>query len=159
MKLEPLQWICDTCGQLIEKSEDGWVEWRENPESFRYSDFRVVHHALASPRQSRGRNCYEHANHAEGHDSHLGALLGVDGMFAMTTWLQSPGVESQKEWAEIFRRLHLPNYESARRYWGIAAADGLFEEVDEEEKYSQEMLKKINSTYGVESVAVNSNEE
>ena len=156
MKLEPLRWICDTCGQLIEKPENGWTEWRENPESFRYSDFRLVHHALASPRKSRGRNCYQHTNHAGRNDSHLGALLGVDGMFAMTTWLDSPGVESQKEWAEIFRRLHLPNYESARRYWGIAEADGLFEEVDEEEKYSQEMFERIISTFDMEAVGAES---
>lgn len=28
MELQPLkQWICDTCGEIIEAPHDGWLEW------------------------------------------------------------------------------------------------------------------------------------
>lgn len=41
--LKPLkQWVCDVCGEVIEKPEDGYVVWNDDDE-FRYFDFTVIH--------------------------------------------------------------------------------------------------------------------
>ena len=58
MKLKPLhQFICDECENLIEKIEDGWLEWL-NPPDKPVHGFRIVHVAGASPRFNQGGNCY-----------------------------------------------------------------------------------------------------
>ena len=41
--LEPLkQWYCDNCGEVIEKSKDGYVIWRRDDNNFD-CDFRIIH--------------------------------------------------------------------------------------------------------------------
>ncbi|MBA4260368.1 MAG: hypothetical protein C0446_14490, partial [Chitinophaga sp.] len=47
-------WICDSCGQLIQKPEDGWVEWIVSvPENKAY-DLRLVHRTGSG---LNGRSC------------------------------------------------------------------------------------------------------
>ena len=45
MKLKPLkQWICDSCGELIKKPEDGWWEYLSDTNTYLVSGFRIVHY-------------------------------------------------------------------------------------------------------------------
>jgi hypothetical protein len=58
MKLKPLeQFICDECGGLIKKVEDGWLEWI-NPPNKPVHGFRIVHNAASSPGVVQAGNCY-----------------------------------------------------------------------------------------------------
>ena len=50
-------------------------------------------------------------------------------MAEMTAWTYSAGVRNLEEWAEVFRRLHIPHYEEARQYWSATEADGVFSEM------------------------------
>lgn len=122
--LKPLQqWICDSCGELIEQPEHGWVEWKAT--DHKKHGFRIVHHALHSPRREAGRNCY-YSNDERAGDLHLTDLIGVDGLIILTSWLDvgewhnedyvEPRVSNLREWTTLFRRLHLPYYEEARNY-------------------------------------------
>jgi len=46
MKLIPLQqWICDSCGGLIETPRDGWFEWYAGINDHVATGFRIVHHS------------------------------------------------------------------------------------------------------------------
>ena len=41
MRLRPLeQFICDECGELIEKLEDGWLEWIDDCKNPIHSPYR-----------------------------------------------------------------------------------------------------------------------
>ena len=52
--LEPLQqYICDYCGELINSTEEGYVEWlserNEETGRYEYHGFKIVHHKPYSP--------------------------------------------------------------------------------------------------------------
>ena len=51
--LEPLkQWVCDTCGEIINSSSEGYVEWLTDDSSpLKSNGFRIVHQAYYSPLQ------------------------------------------------------------------------------------------------------------
>jgi len=148
-ELKPLQeWICDKCGEVIASPTDGCLEWLADRDSLKISGFKVVHHAPASPYRAKDGNCYHYSSDLESHDMHLDMFLGLDGLARMVAWTYSPGVKSAKEWAEVFRRLHIPRYEEARRHWNSAQANGYFAEIDEESRYSQQILQEVIEQYG-----------
>ncbi len=122
--LKPLeQWFCDSCGEVIAAPKHGYVEWQET-KSKKHS-FRIVHHALYSPRRRDGGNCY-YTNKERDGDLPLVDLLGTQGLIELTSWIDlgewhqeeydGPGVKNLREWTTLFRRLHLPYFEEARNY-------------------------------------------
>src|SRR5882672_3539345 len=49
MKLKPLsQWICDTCGDVIQEPRHGWFEWQWDAQ-WRSYGFRICHHNPNTP--------------------------------------------------------------------------------------------------------------
>jgi len=149
MTLIPLQqWICDKCGQVIVKPEDGWLEWLAAPHTHRRRGFKIVHHTSASPRAEKHGDCYPYSNHPDRQNYHLEPFLGADGLARLSVWVYSPGVKDLKEWVEMIRRLHVPHYEEARRCWKAAQSDGYFEGLVEEDRYSQDVLQGIIQQYG-----------
>jgi hypothetical protein len=114
--LEPLrQWICDSCNNVINGSDQGYVEGRETNDGKKYG-FRIVHHALYSPRKNDG-NCY-YSNKERAGDLPLGDLVGVRVSWKLSSWIDlgvyhdseysGPSVLYLREWTTLFRRLHLP---------------------------------------------------
>jgi hypothetical protein len=124
--LKPLkEWICDHCHQLIERPEDGWVEWLHDDKTGAHS-FRIVHHASASPRGD-GR-CYRYSDHRDRQDNHLTQYIGPDGMGYALDWLSDgpadrkdgphpANVRNINEFLDVFCRLHIAGYEEARFYF------------------------------------------
>jgi hypothetical protein len=132
-ELEPLkQWICDQCGELIQKPEHGCVEWLEDSGHHKFG-FRIVHHAPHSPRRDGDGDCY-YSKNKRGGDSQPTAFLGTDGLVRLTSWIDAgkefdepypgPMVNNLREWASLVRRLHVPYYEEARLYFDQAHEDG-----------------------------------
>ena len=162
MKLQPLkQWICDYCGEVIEKPEHGWLEWLSEEGEDQYLDhgFRLVHNEQHSPRKPEG-SCYFYNSTQQGQlklDFTLSKFVGVDGMVRLLTFIDTgpfreepfygPHVRDLREWTELFRRLMLPYYEEARSYMGQAHTDGLFNESNEVEIYLPDTLKKVIRRY------------
>ena len=159
MTLEPLQqWCCDTCGTVIERPEDGWLEWLDDVESGGRNerDFRIVHWGSASPRTG---GCQQHATNINVSDNHLQYFVGDGGFGRLMVALDvrafidrqdiDPGVKSARlqEVIEIERRLHLPYYEEARRYWSKAEADGFFDGTNGS-PLMQDNLKALIARYG-----------
>jgi hypothetical protein len=59
-KLKPLQqFVCDTCGELIQSVDQGYVEWLWDDKGGNARDFHIVHHALYSPLKP-DLGCYQH---------------------------------------------------------------------------------------------------
>lgn len=105
-------WRCDTCGGPV-SIEDGYVVWNSHGKD---RDFRIIH-------QSR---CDD-----ESLDSSmaLSDLVGVEGIASLLSLLTAGPLMSAAEgasldkdiclsdFADLFRRLHVPNYERARQYF------------------------------------------
>lgn len=121
MKLIPLrQWTCDSCGGVIEKSEDGWFEWYTERDTSLDTGFRIVHH--------RGSCMYndqrlEQQNRSPS-DFDLSMVVGHNGLALLLNLMERKKFADMKEFIEVFRRLHLPYYEEARLYWNDALRDG-----------------------------------
>jgi len=88
MTLTPLQqWICDKCREVIEKPEEGWVEWLTEDGTLKKGDFKIVHHIAASPLREKGRDCY-HYSCVESQNSDLRYFCGPDGREGCRCWHQ-----------------------------------------------------------------------
>ena len=148
MRLQPLQqWKCDTCGQIIDRPDTGWVEWLAGPsQGTKAHGFRIVHNS----------NRCQYPSSVRVHDVHLLHLVGSDGLARLLTLLapgrpdgnREDGVASLGEWTELVRRLHLPHYEEARQYWADAEADRFFAEPEHQARYSQATLAHLLERYG-----------
>lgn len=85
MKLKPLkQFICHSCGKLIDKPEDGWWEYLDDGKTNLVSGFRIVHY---------GGPCYYNVqalrrkNITVG-DMHLNHMLTSGAFGHMLHWLE-----------------------------------------------------------------------
>lgn len=155
MRLRPLeQFVCDTCGEIIDTPEQGYIEWLDDKKAGR---FNIVHHSLRSPLKP-SRSCYQHENAYGRSDSALQDFLGSRGVVEMLSFIDvghyhrpeyhGPDVADLREWTEVARRLFIPHYEEARLYWDRALADGFFEGANELWPYLPETLQKLIEQYG-----------
>lgn len=160
-KLVPLrQWVCDTCGQVIERPEHGYVLIHFTTENRRtlLTGFSIVHHTTHSPlRDTPARDCYgEHP----GKDQPLVDLVGENGMAHLLSYVdvgEHNGDVAQsrmhpdrmREWVTLVRRLTIPHYEEGRQYLPHAMRDG---RVDSHEirPYQQRSLLNWLEDYGEE---------
>lgn len=158
------QFICDTCGNIIQKPEDGWVEWihshDESKGKFYDHSFRIVHHKSASPKKESSHcGCYQHTNMDRRSDDHLHHF--IDDEFKMANILSfldvgpyhcntfsGTGINDIREYVEFVRRLTIPYYEEARIYWQEALEDGYFEDANEIWIYGTKTLKQLIEKYG-----------
>ena len=151
--LAPLkQWVCDRCSEVIQKPEDGFLEWLADGDAV--SGFKIVHARGAS---SRGGECFHYTDHLNRADMHLSYYLGPAGLSALLGLLDpgayhapTPAAASAtttREFVETARRLHVPYFEEARRYWDRAEADGLFDGSNEDTLYAPEFLQSLVKRY------------
>jgi len=127
-------WICDTCGEPIEKASDGWVEWlmeRVDDDKWIGRGLRLVHHYPASARGSDSR-CQYHGeaeykrNQSIVNDQSLEDFLGPDGLMQLLSFI-ADGKIPTVEVLEMIKRLHIPGYEHARLHFSAALAEVAFE--------------------------------
>ncbi|MBI2873378.1 MAG: hypothetical protein HYY00_09360 [Chloroflexi bacterium] len=162
MKLKPLeQWVCDFCGEVIERPEQGWIEWLADPsDGFRQEGFKIVHYAPYSPRKPRGR-CYHYDNPPSGRralDIYLSEFVGEKAMPQLLVFVDGgpyrekeyggPRVKDLREWAELVRRLTIPYFEEARFYMKRADISGFFAGASEPWIYMPNTLKEVIRRYG-----------
>lgn len=138
MKLIPLrQWTCDSCGEVIEKPEDGWFEWYTERDTSLDTGFRIVHH--------RGSCMYndqrlEQQNRPPS-DFDLSMVVGHNGLALLLNLMERKKFADMKEFIEVFRRLHLPYYEEARLYWNDALRDGFHDGCSFDENTLLDIIK------------------
>ncbi len=129
--VEPLtQWWCDTCGEPMNIA-DGWLEWID-PNNVPQG-FRIVHNRA---------KCFHYTNHPHRSDNHLEYFLGPEGLQKFLSKLDvGPILNPENKWpgkigdmpnfVDTIRRLHIPFYEEARRYFAEAQGDGFFDGANE----------------------------
>jgi hypothetical protein len=158
--LTPLkQFVCDTCGKIIEKPEHGWIEWVDDLDKRidSFSNFHIVHHASYSPLKGYD-GCYKNSLEKGRSDMHLHDF--IDDNYKMANILSfldvgsyhAPKYEKTKiadmrQYVEIVRRLTIPYYEEARLYWEKAKQDGYFEDKSEILIYAVNHLKELINEY------------
>lgn len=148
MKLEPLkQWICDSCGGIIESSEDGWWEYCDDLETEIVSGFRIVHH-----QNSCMYNEKELRREGKGvGDLPLGHMLESGGFGHLLHRLELSVTKKTDEHIDIpefienIRRLYLPYWEEARQYWEVSFKDGFHDGCD----FSENSLISIIEEYSI----------
>lgn len=151
--MEPLkQFICDKCGGLIEKPEDGYVIWREDNES-KLCDIHIVHHNFRDDEGIK-HGCDNDRSYPLS-DS-LEGFLGTRGLVELLA-LVDPGpyfvreykerISDKRSFLEFFRRVQIPYYEEARIYWNRARSEGFFADINEIGIYSPEFLKALIEQY------------
>jgi len=138
------QWICDNCGEIIEKPEDGYVFWKS--QDMKNYDFHIVHHVKCNLGNSFTKSM------------DLGCFLGADGLVRLLAMLD-PGpmhqpnyqceVSDMREFVEFFRRVQLPYYEEARIYWQDAKNDDFFSDANELRIYLPSTLQELIQLYRV----------
>ncbi len=160
------EWVCDTCGEMIRDAEkEGWLEWECDDTGRNYTNYRICHHALASPRYPDDIDrCYVHTSAKKSRLGNMGTNLssftGSIGLASLMVHLDLSGLNGRpnqrlvkdiSEWSEIFRRLHMPYYEEARQYWREAGQDGYFSNIGGiDQAYFPWVLKDIINRYGDE---------
>lgn len=149
MRLIPLkQWICDSCGQTIEKLEDAWFEYLKDINTHNVSGFRIAHHNM---------RCGYDDQTLKSQGKAVGAFvlkyMTSYGAFGhLLQWLELTQTGKIKgyieitEFTEMMRRLYLPYWEEARLYWNRAFEDGFHDNTD----FSEKTLKKIIEKFSQE---------
>ena len=148
--MEPLiQWICDLCGKVIEKPEDGYVAWGEN-EQRQIDRIRILHKNNHVNGHIPGCG---HDNFRSPMSQPLESLLGDNGKVYLLSmidpdpglcWEFSKRIADMRLFLEFFRRVQLPYYEEARMYWGKARSDSFFDGANEIWTYLPRNLKAVN---------------
>jgi hypothetical protein len=149
------QWICDTCGDVIESVDDGWIEWLVDystspPQSY---SFRICHHLTASPRGGSD-GCYAHIHEGNTADLHLHQFTLIEYLSALDVGrihqpkFKGAGVRDLREWVELGRRLFLPYYEEARPHVDAARSQLLADGENEVSVFTEKVLKQIIDDYG-----------
>lgn len=155
--MKPLeQFICDGCGEIIEESSQGYLEWLSDPHSSsglkeQEFGFRIVHHALHSPRKESQGDCYRLGSSSSqplvdalGDSGAAWRLHFLDvGAFHDPEGEGMPRAKNLREYVELLRRLTVPYYEEARQYWGLLGSEPDFIGVHERAIYGEDILKEL----------------
>ncbi|WCF11577.1 hypothetical protein NDS46_29975 (plasmid) [Paenibacillus thiaminolyticus] len=132
------EWICDKCGEVIEKAEDGYFEWKKNDADLNYG-FRIVHFKTCQYNE----NLFAEDEYLQ--DLQLDEFVGADGLVRLLDLLSKRKFRDINEFLEVFHRLQVPFYEEARTYFEKALDDGYIEDIhDRGNKFSHSSIAIIN---------------
>jgi len=147
--LKPLkEFICDTCGEVINKPEEGWVEWLSfiEDDELKGKDFRICHHKS---------KCQKHARHQYCSDLPMTHFIGGEAVAHLTGMLD-PKVNDgctpidMEQFIDFFRRFTLPYYEEARQYFPKAKEVNWFEDSKYINIYRPEKLSEFIRNFALE---------
>ena len=163
--LTPLkQFVCDTCGEVINSPEEGWIEWISKLDLEKHTreihSFNIVHHYSFSPLiKPNNEGCYQHQGKAGRSDNHLNQFISDNYKMANILRMLDIGpyhnpdfkgtdITDLRQYVETVRRLTIPYYEEARLYWDRAEEDGYFDGSNEIWIYGVDNLKYLIEKYG-----------
>jgi hypothetical protein len=156
--LEPFkQFFCDTCGLVIESIKDGIIEYFDEPQSadgkpaetMGYHSFKIVHSKRCQNRGSQDNFSDESLEYVLSEGRALPFVYGLlDPGFTIEPVFKGGQTSDIRGFVEIARRLTIPYYEEARRYFHAASQDGNLAAYNEVERYTPETLLWILELYG-----------
>lgn len=119
---EAAGWRCTTCGALIVRIEDGWVEWlaAEGKQGRGVlKGLRLVHRNPVEPERSRRLGCrYDFRQEFRNGKSIVEGLplerfVGPDGLMLLLSFLAT-GEMPKDDLLELAKRVQIPGYEQTR---------------------------------------------
>ncbi len=155
--LNPLtQFVCDSCGQLIEKPENGYVEWKNELDpvsgSYKTSGYRIAHHSDSSPLKAP-QACYLYSRLPGSNSVNLDLFLEFlpqqlpffldAGYICNPQRTSCPQVADFAEFTDFMRRFTVPYFEQARLFFPKAKEEGLLEGYNAINLYTKTTLKSI----------------
>lgn len=152
--LTPLtQFICDSCGQVIESPNDGWVEWVGSFEDNKSVDknFRICHHKIQCQKLARHPHCSDlPLRDVIGNNVHAFIFTHLDVGPYHDKESRGPSIVDFRQYTDFMRRLTLPYYEEARQWWNEAMKDGYFGDANEIYIYLPDNLQRMIQHYSSE---------
>lgn len=120
-------WKCGTCGQLITRVEDGWVEWLACEEDgVPYTKgIRLVHRAVVTGAESCHYDARREFQRERGivEGLSLERFVGADGLMLLLSLISSGDMPAH-ELIELAKRVQIPGYELAREELQMATKSG-----------------------------------
>jgi hypothetical protein len=126
-------WKCSSCGELITRIKDGWVEWLAGEgQSSRplLKGLRLVHRTRTTDRGTDRLRCQYDARHEFRKDRSiveglaLERFVGPDGLMMFLS-LISVGEMPTDEILELMKRVQIPGYEQTRELLQEAVGQGV----------------------------------
>lgn len=114
-------WICDRCGENINKPEEGYIEWLRDIHDNNLKNFHLVHHrneCLYNEKVETGKG-----HSVPGH--HLQHFLDEDGLMRFLRILDDDKLVDPFEVIELIKRTHISGYEQARFHLEEGASEGI----------------------------------
>ena len=125
-----LGWRCSTCGKLIQKVEDGWVEWLACPDETRGAKLKGVR-LVHGPTAREAHGCQYDSRLEFRKDRSiveglpLERFVGVDGLVLILSFLAGDEMP-RDEVLELAKRVQVPGYELTHELFHAAIASGVF---------------------------------
>ena len=122
--LKPLQeFVCDVCDRVIDSPQKGMLN--ANSKNSQIHDWQIVHHKTCD---DMNRNWSMHLDHLVGIDN-VGEMINHihPGPVTDPTGKAEVDFADNVKFAEVMRRLYVPYYEEARRYFDQAVSDGILD--------------------------------
>lgn len=140
------RWYCDTCSDLIEPVNRGYVIWKSTDE-MKAVDFKIIHQGQCD---QDGYGCSQALEDFLGEKgiNHLLSFLSI-GLVKKNLGQSSAlhGVGSLDEFVDFFRRVQTPYYEEARNNFKKPEFLDDFHDANEIAPYFPDELKKIVARY------------
>ena len=120
------KWYCDSCGQVIESVDQGWVEnLKKNSEgSSKSNGLRIVHNEEECKYNDDAKFREEGALV---HCVPLSFYTGQDGFMQLLTLISDGEFENNDEILEVIKRVFVKYYEKTRLHFKAAISEGYFE--------------------------------
>lgn len=132
-------WYCDACGNEIHDPQAALVTWDFNKDNEKH-EFFIIHKGRICDRE-RGSFSME-----------LSDMLGAEGQEHLLSFLSygplprregQPKIENMDQFVDLFRRLHTPGYEEARRYFHLEEVRDEFSGANEYAAYTPASMARI----------------
>jgi hypothetical protein len=123
-KAPSVGWVCDTCGTIISKFEDGWVEWLvlDRHGKAHIEGLRIVHTRSPFTQNEDNPGCRYNVHDEFRHGRKiveglsLGSFVGPDGLMLLLSFLAA-GAFPRNETLELIKRVQIPGYERISPYF------------------------------------------
>ena len=140
----PSVWVCDECSGDVILDGMGLVVARHDSSDSRYllSDWKIVHKGKCDPESSAGYVF----------NVDVGSLVGLEGQTHLLSLLSAGPLNNSgpsnrigdlDAYVDIFRRLHMPFYEQARRRFDEPEVQDRFRDSNQYQPYLPEILETV----------------
>lgn len=144
--MKPDSWYCDMCGEVIRSEDDGYVIWKRDDQGCDY-DFKLIHQGRCDRKDYPQSLALRDFTETEGL-SLLLSFLSIGPIKRISGDESQVCVADMDEFVDLFRRLHVPHYEEARRLFHDPDLLSMYADNNEVAPYFSKSLKYMVEEFG-----------